>query len=86
MEQDVLSIWAFWAEAIDRPDAGELVSGINSAILALSRIQTHGFPQDEMEQWLQDWPTSYGMTHYQAARGVSGSVAAQVESAHETVR
>ncbi len=71
MEQEVLSIWAFWAEAIDRPDAGEWVAGINSAILALHRIQADGFPRDDMEQWLQDWPTSYGMTQYQAARGVS---------------
>jgi len=62
--QDVISAWIFWLEAIDRPDAGALVTGIDRARVALHGIQEHGFLQDEMEQWLKEWPTPYGLVQY----------------------
>lgn len=72
-KQDVASTWVFWVAAIEQPDAHKLVNGINGAMFALNRILEHGFPQDEMEQWLGEWPTELGRTRFQRAGGAAGS-------------
>ncbi len=85
LDQDVISTWIFWVEAIDKPNASELVTGINVAHVSLNQILKHGFPQDEMEQWLQQWPTELGMVQFRRTGRIVGSAVSDTAASAPTL-
>jgi len=66
---DALSAWVFWAEALTRPDADELVKGLNQASVALNRIYESDFQMEQMKEWLSIWPTPFGLEQYMRVAG-----------------
>ena len=66
---EALSAWIFWAEALDRPDADKLVTGHNQASIALKRIYEKDFQLEQMQEWLNRWPTPFGLKQFMRVAG-----------------
>jgi hypothetical protein len=59
--REVYDSWNFWSDALDRPDAPQLVTRVIGARVALHLVQAHGFPSEEMHQWVEEWATPSGL-------------------------
>ena len=63
-DQYAIEAWNFWVKALQRPDAGDLVSAVKDAQKALNKVEEHDFLRNEMKSWLSDWPTANGMEDF----------------------
>jgi len=52
--------WIAWGELLARPDASPFVANLDQASDDLIRIFDSGFPSEQMEEWLREWPTPVG--------------------------
>ncbi len=68
-QSEAISACVFWAEALERPEAADLVTAPNQARMALSRIFTNDFNLPLMEAWLQEWPTQAELAKFLQVTG-----------------
>jgi len=66
---DAENAWLFWTEALESFDAGKMVTGVNQSRVALNQVYKQGFQKEPMEDWLQKWPTLFGLSQYRRVYG-----------------
>jgi len=66
---DAVNAWIFWADALERSDADKLVKDGTQATTALLRINQRDFQKEQMQDWLLEWPTSFGLEEYTRVAG-----------------
>jgi len=63
-EESVRRTWISWSEILAYPGASPFVVNFDDASDDLIRIYDRGFPKEQMEEWLREWPTQLGWETY----------------------
>ena len=58
--ESIRPTWIAWMELLIRSDASRFVVNSFEASDDLIRIFDKGYPKEQMEKWLREWPTPNG--------------------------